>query len=38
MPELWGMRSTPSLPSLSDPIWLEVVASYRVFSVVQIVV
>ena len=26
MLELWGMRSTPSLPSLSDPLWLRVVA------------
>ena len=21
--ELWGMQSTPSLPSLLDPLWLE---------------
>ena len=24
--ELWGMRSTPSLPSLPGPLWLGVVA------------
>ena len=26
MLELWGMRSTPSLPSLPDPLWPGVVA------------
>ena len=26
MLELWGMWSTPSLPSLSGPLWLRVVA------------
>ena len=26
MLELWGMQSTPSLPSLSGPLWLGVVA------------
>ena len=25
MLELWGMQSTPSLPSLLGPLWLEVV-------------
>ena len=36
MLELWGMRSTPSLPSLVCPLWLEVVASDRVLSMGQI--
>ena len=27
--ELWGMRSTPSLSSLSGPLWPVVVASDR---------
>ena len=27
--ELWGMRSTPSLPSLPDPLWPGVVPSDR---------
>ena len=26
MLELWGMRSTPSLPLLQDPLWPGVVA------------
>ena len=26
MLELWGMQSTPLLPSLPDPLWLGVVA------------
>ena len=30
MVELWGMRSTPSLPSLPGPLWLGVVAPDRV--------
>ena len=32
MPELWGMRSNSSLPSLSVPLWLGVVAPDRVIS------
>ena len=28
--ELWGMQSTPSLPSLPGPCWLRVVAPDRV--------
>ena len=36
MLELWGMRSTPSLPSLPDPLWPEVVAPERVLSMDQI--
>ena len=31
-----GMRSTPSLPSLSDPLWPEMVARDRVLSLGQI--
>ena len=27
--ELWGMRSTPSLPSLPGPLWPRVVAPDR---------
>ena len=34
--ELWGMRSTPSLPSLPGPIWPGWVASDRVLSMGQI--
>ena len=34
--ELWGMRSTPSLPSLPGPHWLGVVAPDRVLSIGQI--
>ena len=36
MPELWGMRGTPSLPSLPGPPWPRVVAPDRVLSMVQI--
>ena len=36
MLELWGMQSTPSLPSLPDPLWLGVVAPDRVLSMGQI--
>ena len=32
MLELWGMRSTPSLPPLPDPLWSVVVALDRVLS------
>ena len=32
MLELWGMRSTPSFPSLTGPLWLGVVAPDRVLS------
>ena len=32
MQELWGMRSTPSLPSLPGPLWLGVVVSERFLS------
>ena len=34
--ELWEMRITPSLPSLLDPLWLELVAPDRVLSMGQI--
>ena len=34
--ELWGMQSTPSLPSLPGPLWLEVVAPGRVLPMGQI--
>ena len=30
MPELWGMRSTPSLPSFRSPLWSGVVAPDRI--------
>ena len=30
--ELWGMRSTPSLPSLPGPLWPGVVAPDRTLS------
>ena len=30
--ELWGMRSTPSLPVLPDPLWVGVVAPDRALS------
>ena len=30
MLELWGMQSTPSLPSLPGPLWPGVVVPYRV--------
>ena len=36
MLELWGMRNTSSLPSLSCPLWPGVVASNRVLSMGQI--
>ena len=36
MLELWGMWSTPSLPSLPGPLWPGVVAPDRVLSVGQI--
>ena len=36
MLELWGMRSTPSLPLLPDPLWPRMVASGRVLSIGQI--
>ena len=36
MLELWGMWSTPSLTSLPDPLWSEVVVSDRVLSLCQI--
>ena len=36
MLELWKMQSTPSLPSLTDPLWLRVVALERVLSMGQI--
>ena len=36
MLELWGMRSTPSLPSLPGSLWPGVVAPDRVLSVGQI--
>ena len=36
MLELWGMRGTPSLPSLPDPLWPGVVAFSRVLSMGQI--
>ena len=34
--ELWGMRSTPSLPSLPGPLWPGVVVPDRVLSMGQI--
>ena len=36
MLELWGMQSTPSLPSLPGPLWPGVVALDRVLSMGQI--
>ena len=36
MLELWGMQSTPSLPSLPGALWLGVVAPDRVLSMGQI--
>ena len=36
MPELWEMRSTPSLPSIPGPLWPGVVAPDRVLSRGQI--
>ena len=37
MLKLWGMLSTPSLPSLSGPLWPGVVAPDCVLSMAQIV-
>ena len=34
--ELWGIRSTPSLPSLTDPLWPWAVAPDRILSMNQI--
>ena len=36
MPKLWGMQSTPSLPWLSGPLWLQVVTPDRILSMGQI--
>ena len=36
MLELWGMRNTPSLPSLPVLLWPRVVAPDRVLSIGQI--
>ena len=36
MLELWGMQSTPSLPSVPDPLWPRVVVPNRVLSMGQI--
>ena len=36
MQELWGIRSTPLLPSLPSRLWLEVVAPDSVLSMSQI--
>ena len=36
MLQLWGMRSTPSLPLLPGPLWREGVAPERVLSMGQI--
>ena len=36
MPELWGMRSIPLLPSLPDPLWPEGIILNRVLSMGQI--
>ena len=36
MRKLWEMRSTPSLPSLTGPLWPGVVAPVRVLSMGQI--
>ena len=36
MLELWGMRSTPSLPFLPEPLWPGVVAPDRILSLSQI--
>ena len=36
MLELWGMHSTPSLPSLRGPLWPGVVAPDRILSMGQI--
>ena len=36
MQELYGVQSTPSLPSVPDPLWPGVVAPDRVLSMGQI--
>ena len=36
MPGLWGMQSTPLLPSLPDPLWSGVIAPDRVLSMGKI--
>ena len=36
MLELWGMQSTPSLPSLPGALWLRLIAPDRVLSMGQI--
>ena len=36
MLEIWGMQSTPLLPSLPDPLWPRIVAPDRVLSMSQI--
>ena len=36
MLKLWGMWSTPSLPSFPGPVWAKVVVPDRVLSVGQI--
>ena len=36
MLELWGIQSTPSLPSLLGPLWSKMVAPDRVLSMAQI--
>ena len=36
MLELWGMQSTPSLPSLPGPLWPRVITPNRVLSIGQI--
>ena len=36
MLDIWGMPSTPSLPSLSGPLWPGVVAPDRVLSMGRI--
>ena len=36
MVELWGVQSTPSLPSLPGPLWHGVVVPDRVLSMGQI--
>ena len=36
MLEIWGMQSTPLLPSLPGPLWLGMVTPDRVLSMDQI--
>ena len=36
MLEIWGMRSTPSLPLLQGPLWSGVVAPDKILSIGQI--